>query len=250
MQTLLLNCDMGESYGSWRMGLDAEVMPYIDCANIACGYHAGDPSIMRRTVGLALQHGVTIGAHPAYPDLVGFGRRSMACSNEEIRDLLHYQIGALDGICKVQGGRVAYVKPHGALYNDMMADPVKLRAVLEAVAAYDSSLPLMLMATADDYAAQKMGDELGVTLWFEAFADRGYTASGHLLSRRLPGAVHHEPALIIEQALRLARGETLLADDGSALRLNASTLCVHGDNDSSLAAVRQIRQALDALVQP
>ncbi|MBO0366185.1 LamB/YcsF family protein [Pseudomonas putida] len=250
MQTLLLNCDMGESYGSWRMGLDAEVMPYIDCANIACGYHAGDPSIMRRTVGLALQHGVTIGAHPAYPDLVGFGRRSMACSNEEIRDLLHYQIGALDGICKVQGGRVAYVKPHGALYNDMMADPVKLRAVLEAVAAYDSSLPLMLMATADDYAAQQMGDELGVTLWFEAFADRGYTASGHLLSRRLPGAVHHEPALIIEQALRLARGETLLADDGSALRLNARTLCVHGDNDSSLAAVRQIRQALDALVQP
>ena len=250
MQTLLLNCDMGESYGSWRMGLDAEVMPYIDCANIACGYHAGDPSIMRRTVGLALQHGVTIGAHPAYPDLVGFGRRSIACSNEEIRDLLHYQIGALDGICKVQGGRVAYVKPHGALYNDMMADPVKLRAVLEAVAAYDSSLPLMLMATADDYAAQQMGDELGVTLWFEAFADRGYTASGHLLSRRLPGAVHHEPALIIEQALRLARGGTLLADDGSALRLNASTLCVHGDNDSSLAAVRQIRQALDALVQP
>lgn len=250
MQTLLLNCDMGESYGSWRMGLDAEVMPYIDCANIACGYHAGDPSIMRRTVGLALQHGVTIGAHPAYPDLVGFGRRSIACSNEEIRDLLHYQIGALDGICKVQGGRVAYVKPHGALYNDMMADPVKLRAVLEAVAAYDSSLPLMLMATADDYAAQQMGDELGVTLWFEAFADRGYTASGHLLSRRLPGAVHHEPALIIEQALRLARGKTLLADDGSALRLNASTLCVHGDNDSSLAAVRQIRQALDALVQP
>ena len=250
MQTLLLNCDMGESYGSWRMGPDAEVMPYIDCANIACGYHAGDPSIMRRTVGLALQHGVTIGAHPAYPDLVGFGRRSIACSNEEIRDLLHYQIGALDGICKVQGGRVAYVKPHGALYNDMMADPVKLRAVLEAVAAYDSSLPLMLMATADNRAAQQLGEELGVTLWFEAFADRGYTASGHLLSRRLPGAVHHEPALIIEQALRLARGGTLLADDGSALRLNASTLCVHGDNDSSLAAVRQIRQALDALVQP
>ncbi|MGG5288585.1 5-oxoprolinase subunit PxpA [Pseudomonas shirazensis] len=250
MQTLLLNCDMGESYGIWRMGLDAEVMPYIDCANIACGYHAGDPSIMRRTVALALQHGVTIGAHPAYPDLVGFGRRSMACSNEEIRDLLHYQIGALDGICKVQGGRVAYVKPHGALYNDMMADPVKLRAVLEAVAAYDSRLPLMLMATADDRAAQQMGEEMGVTLWFEAFADRAYTASGHLLSRRLPGAVHHEPALIIEQALRLARGEALRADDGSALQLNASTLCVHGDNDSSLAAVRQIREALDALVQP
>ncbi|HYQ51819.1 MAG TPA: 5-oxoprolinase subunit PxpA, partial [Pseudomonas sp.] len=178
VKRLLLNCDMGESFGSWHMGLDAEVMPYIDCANIACGYHAGDPSTMRRTVALALQHGVTIGAHPAYPDLVGFGRRSMACSSEEIRDLLHYQIGALDGICKVLGGRVAYVKPHGALYNDMMADPLKLRAVLEAVAAYGSNLPLMLMATADDSAAQALGDEIGVPLWFEAFADRAYTASG------------------------------------------------------------------------
>ncbi|MDR6713156.1 UPF0271 protein [Pseudomonas hunanensis] len=250
VKPLLLNCDMGESFGSWRMGLDAEVMPYIDCANIACGYHAGDPSIMRRTVALALQHGVTIGAHPAYPDLVGFGRRSMACSSDEIRDLLHYQIGALDGICKVQGSRVAYVKPHGALYNDMMADPLKLRAVLEAVAAYDPGLPLMLMATADDSAAQALGDEIGVTLWFEAFADRGYTASGHLMSRRLPGAVHHEPALVIDQALRLARGEALLADDGSSVQLAASTLCVHGDNDSSVAAVRQIRQAFDGLTQP
>ncbi|MBC3423508.1 MULTISPECIES: 5-oxoprolinase subunit PxpA [unclassified Pseudomonas] len=244
---LLLNCDMGESFGNWRMGLDAEVMPFVDCANIACGYHAGDPGTMRRTVALALQHGVTIGAHPAYPDLVGFGRRSMACSDDEIRDLLHYQIGALDGICKVLGGRVAYVKPHGALYNDMMADPQKLRAVLEAVAAYDADLPLMLMATADDSAAQALGDEIGVPLWFEAFADRAYTASGHLVSRRLPGAVHHDPALVVEQAVRLARGEALVANDGSALRLNAATLCVHGDNESSVAAVRQIRQALDAL---
>ncbi|WP_054895024.1 MULTISPECIES: 5-oxoprolinase subunit PxpA [unclassified Pseudomonas] len=244
---LLLNCDMGESFGNWRMGLDAEVMPFVDCANIACGYHAGDPGTMRRTVALALQHGVTIGAHPAYPDLVGFGRRSMACSDDEIRDLLHYQVGALDGICKVLGGRVAYVKPHGALYNDMMADPQKLRAVLEAVAAYDAGLPLMLMATADDSAAQALGDEVGVPLWFEAFADRAYTASGHLVSRRLPGAVHHDPALVVEQAVRLARGEALVANDGSALRLDAATLCVHGDNESSVAAVRQIRQALDAL---
>nr|WP_145186244.1 5-oxoprolinase subunit PxpA [Pseudomonas sp. URMO17WK12:I11] len=247
MKPLLLNCDMGESYGSWRMGLDAEVMPYIDCANIACGYHAGDPSIMRRTVALALEHGVTIGAHPAYPDLVGFGRRAMACSADEIRDLLHYQIGALDGISKVLGAQVAYVKPHGALYNDMMADPLKLRTVLEAVASYGNGLPLMLMATADDSAAQALGDEIGVPLWFEAFADRAYTASGHLLSRRLPGAVHHDSALVVAQALCLARGEALVAVDGSALNLSASTLCVHGDNDSSVAAVRQIRQALDAL---
>jgi hypothetical protein len=141
---------------------------------------------------------------------------------------------------------VAYVKPHGALYNDMMADPRKLRAVLEAVAAYDSNLPLMLMATADNSAAQALGDEIGVPLWFEAFADRAYTASGHLVSRRLPGAVHHDPALVVEQALRLARGEHWWRR-WQRLRLQASTLCVHGDNDSSVAAVRQIRQALDAL---
>lgn len=247
MSRLLLNCDMGESFGNWTMGLDAEVMPYIDCANIACGFHAGDPGIMRQTVALAVKNKVLVGAHPAYPDLQGFGRRSMACSHEEIRDLLHYQIGALDGICRTQCTRVAYVKPHGALYNDMMADPGKLRAVLEAVAAYDRTLPLMLMATADDSAARALGAELGVTLWFEAFADRAYDAAGHLVSRRLPGAVHHDPALVVGQALRLARGEALTANDGSPLQLRAQTLCVHGDNQGSVAAVRQIREALDAL---
>lgn len=250
MSRLLLNCDMGESFGNWTLGLDAEVMPFIDCANIACGFHAGDPGIMRQTVALAAANKVLVGAHPAYPDLQGFGRRSMACSNEEIRDLLHYQIGALDGICRVQGTHVAYVKPHGALYNDMMANPDTLRAVLEAVSAYDSTLPLMLMATADDSAAQALGDELGVTLWFEAFADRAYDAAGRLVSRRLPGAVHHDPSLVLEQALRLARGEPLTASDGSAVRLRAQTLCVHGDNHSSVAAVRQIREALDALATP
>ncbi|WP_312996312.1 5-oxoprolinase subunit PxpA [Pseudomonas sp.] len=244
MSRLLLNCDIGESFGSWTMGLDAEVMPFIDCANIACGFHAGDPSIMRKTVALALEQGVQIGAHPAYQDLVGFGRRSMACSAQELQDILHYQIGALDGICKVQGGRVSYVKPHGAMYNDMMANPVQLRAVVQAVAAYDRDLPLMLMATRDNAAAQQIGDEYGVTLWFEAFADRAYDSAGRLVSRQLPGAVHHDPQTIIEQALTIARGGELIASDGSALILRANTLCVHGDNASSVAAVQRIRQAL------
>ena len=244
MSRLLLNCDIGESFGSWTMGLDAEVMPFIDCANIACGFHAGDPSIMRKTVALALEQGVQIGAHPAYQDLVGFGRRSMACSAQELQDILHYQIGALDGICKAQGGRVSYVKPHGAMYNDMMANPVQLRAVMQAVAAYDRDLPLMLMATRDNAAAQQIGDEYGVTLWFEAFADRAYDSAGRLVSRQLPGAVHHDPQTIIEQALTIARGGELIASDGSALILRANTLCVHGDNASSVAAVQRIRQAL------
>jgi UPF0271 protein len=247
---LLLNCDIGESFGNWTMGLDAEVMPFIDCANIACGFHAGDPSIMRKTVSLALGNGVQIGAHPAYQDLVGFGRRSMAYTPQELQDILHYQIGALDGICRAQGARVSYVKPHGAMYNDMMANPAQLRAVLQAVASYDRTLPLMLMATRDNSAAQQLGDEYGVTLWFEAFADRAYDSAGMLVSRQLPGAVHHDPEKIIEQALTIARGDHLVASDGSALHLQANTLCVHGDNASSVAAVRRIRQALDEQSAP
>ena len=245
MSRLLLNCDIGESFGSWTMGLDAEVMPFIDCANIACGFHAGDPSIMRNTVKLAMTHNVRIGAHPAYQDLAGFGRRSMAYSPQELQDLLHYQIGALEGICRAQGTRVSYVKPHGAMYNDMMANPAQLRAVIQAVAAYDVSLPLMLMATRDNSAAQQLGDECGVTLWFEAFADRAYDSAGKLLSRQLPGAVHHQAEKIIEQALTIARGDSLTASDGSALQLRANTLCVHGDNASSVAAVQRIREALN-----
>ncbi|WP_342653383.1 5-oxoprolinase subunit PxpA [Pseudomonas sp. F3-2] len=244
MGGLLLNCDIGESYGAWTMGLDAEVMPYIDCANIACGFHAGDPSVMRKTVALAVAHDVTIGAHPAYPDLVGFGRRSMVCSAQEIQDLLHYQIGALDGVCRAQGTKVSYVKPHGALYNDMMANPAQLRAVVEAIARYNPQMPLMLLAMRDNAAAQAIADEFGVTLWFEAFADRAYDALGRLVSRNLPGAVHHDPETIISQALTLSRGEALIASDGSELLLDAQTLCVHGDNASSIAAVQRIRQAL------
>ena len=244
MSRLLLNCDIGESFGNWTLGLDAEVMPFIDCANIACGFHAGDPGIMRKTVGLALANNVLIGAHPAYQDLAGFGRRSMAYSAQELQDLLHYQIGALDGICRAQGARVSYVKPHGAMYNDMMANPAQLRAVVQAVAAYDASLPLMLMATRDNSAAQAIGDEFGLTLWFEAFADRAYDPQGHLVSRQLPGAVHHDSEIIVQQALTISRGQALTASDGSALVLQANTLCVHGDNASSIAAVQRIREAL------
>ncbi|MFL9812544.1 LamB/YcsF family protein [Stutzerimonas sp. VN223-3] len=249
MKNPLLNCDIGESFGAWTMGLDAEVMPYIDCANIACGFHASDPGTMRKTVALAAEHGVRIGAHPAYPDLVGFGRRSMACTPQEVEDMLLYQIGALEGICRAHGQRVSYVKPHGAMYQDMMRDPARLRAVMQAVARYDRQLPLMLMSTADNGAPLRMAEEFGLTLWFETFADRAYDNAGYLVSRSLPGAVHHDSEVIVRQALTLARGEPLQASDGSALRLASDTLCVHGDNAGSVAAVRRIREALRELEQ-
>jgi len=247
MPVPLLNCDMGESFGNWTLGLDDEVMPQVDCANVACGFHASDPTVMRRTVALAVASGVRIGAHPAYPDLQGFGRRSMACSPAEVEAMLLYQIGALEGICRAEGGRVAYVKPHGALYNDMARDPELLRGVMRAVRAYDSELPLLVMATADPAPVRELAAEMGVILWFEAFADRAYDARGHLVSRREPGAVHHDRATIVDQAVKLARGEPLAANDGSELQLVADTLCVHGDNAESVAAVRAIREAFRAL---
>lgn len=244
MNIPLLNCDMGESFGNWTLGMDAEVMPYVDCANIACGYHASDPHVMRRTVALAAQHSVTIGAHPAYPDLMGFGRRSMACTPGEVEDMVLYQIGALAGICRAEGVSLGYVKPHGALYNDMARDCALLEGVLRAVRAFDANLPVMTMATADTSASRLLAEEMGMRLWFETFADRAYDAQGHLASRRLPGAVHHDQETIVAQAVSLARGEPQTTLDGTQLTLACDTICVHGDNPESVAAVRAIREAL------
>ncbi|GAA3718412.1 5-oxoprolinase subunit PxpA [Oceanisphaera sediminis] len=247
MPRLLLNADMGESFGAWTMGQDDAVMPFVDLANVACGFHAADPDTMRHTVQLAQQHQVNIGAHPAYPDLVGFGRRTLACTPDEIENMVLYQLGALDALCRAEGTRVSYIKPHGALYNDMMRDEHKLAAVMKAVAAFDVGLPLMLMATANPAPARALATRHGIGLWFEAFADRAYDAAGFLVSRSLPGAVHHDPAVIVEQARRIATGQPLIANDGSELRLQADTLCVHGDNPESIAAVKAIRQMLATL---
>ncbi|MEW6728478.1 MAG: 5-oxoprolinase subunit PxpA [Pseudomonadota bacterium] len=239
-----LNCDLGEGFGPWRMGEDAAVMPLIDQANIACGFHAGDPLTMRRTVRLALNHGVSIGAHPGYPDLLGFGRRSMAVEHTELVALLRYQVGALEGMVRAEGGQVDYVKPHGALYNDMMREPAILRAVLEAVAGLGEGLALMVLGRADNRPTAQLAAEYGVPLLFEAFADRAYAPDGSLCPRSRPGAVHTEVTVIVEQALRLARGEPLGLPDGTSLLLRPDSLCVHGDTPQALEALRAIREAL------
>ncbi|MFW1677029.1 5-oxoprolinase subunit PxpA [Pontibacter sp. JAM-7] len=242
-----LNCDLGESFGDWRMGLDDEVMPHIHMANIACGFHASDPKHMEVTVKLALQHGVTMGAHPGYPDLMGFGRRSMQCTADEIRGLLLYQISALAGIAAVHGGRLCYVKPHGALYNDMMRNETLLRTILETLAAYPAPLTLVIQATADNQARQALADAYGVPLWFEAFADRAYDDSGLLVSRQQPGAVLDDPEQILARAERLATQGELESLAGHILQLQPDTLCVHGDNPAAVALARDIRQVLDAV---
>ncbi|TVP57767.1 MAG: 5-oxoprolinase subunit PxpA [Halomonadaceae bacterium] len=244
---LLLNCDMGESFGPWTMGMDEQVMPLVDMANVACGFHASDPVTMTRTVALAKAAGTRIGAHPSYPDLAGFGRRSMQCSHDEIVALVQYQTGALAGICQSRGMALSYVKPHGALYNDMMRDPAVLRAVLAGVAGYDRTLPLMVLASADNRQVEEIAAEAGVTLMFEAFADRAYGSDGLLLPRSEPGAVYSNPASILAQSLSLAHDGVVSARDGSLMKLMPDTLCVHGDNPASVAVIQQIRTALDQL---
>ncbi|GAA0846224.1 5-oxoprolinase subunit PxpA [Marinobacter szutsaonensis] len=243
----MINADMGESFGPWVMGMDEHVMPHVDLANVACGFHASDPHVIRRTVRLAKQHDVKVGAHPSYPDLVGFGRRSIACSPDEVEDLVLYQIGALSGICQAEGTRIHYVKPHGALYNDMIKDPGLFEAVVKAVKDFDGNLPLMTMASCDTSMAREIAERYGIKLWFEAFADRAYDGEGRLVSRRISGAVHEDPDEILEQAVKIAKGEPLTAIDGSEIVLNADTLCVHGDNNESIAAIQSIREAILAL---
>ena len=248
---IALNADIGESFGAWQMGADDLLMPHIDWANIACGFHASDPLTMLNTVKLAKQHEVVIGAHPAYPDLVGFGRRHMACKPDEITAMVQYQVGALQAIAAGQGTTVDYVKPHGALYNDMLSDGQTFDAVCAAVAALQQQrsepLPLMIMATPENHAWQQRAETQGITLIFEGFADRAYDQHGHLVSRRQPGAVHEDPKEILAQAITIAKGEPLTASDGSKIVLQADTLCVHGDNNESIAAIQSIREAIQAL---
>lgn len=241
---MLLNCDIGESFGAWTMGLDEQVMPYIDQANIACGFHAGDPFVMQNTIRLALQHNVALGAHPAYPDLQGFGRRSMACSPEEIHAMVLYQVGALSQMATAQGGKLSYVKPHGALYNDMMRDEAVLEAILGALGQTTGKLALMAMTTADNQPLKALCAEYGVELLLEAFADRAYDEKGYIVPRRIAGAVHHDTDIILRQAKAIAEGDAISTINGKLLTLEADTLCVHGDNPESVAAVRAIRQAL------
>ena len=243
---MLLNCDLGESYGSWTMGHDASVMPHIDQASIACGFHAGDPLTMRRTLALAGEHGVAIGAHPAYPDLVGFGRRSMAMGSEELIATLHYQIAALDGMARSQGLTLSYVKPHGALYHDTMRDASVRAAVLQAMASYASGeqpLALMLQATAHAAEHRAQAQAIAVPLLFEAFADRCYADDGSLLPRSQPGAVHDRERMLAQVA-QLQRDGTVTTHSGNILPLHFDTVCVHGDNPEGVAAIAAIRALL------
>ena len=238
-----LNCDLGESFGSWTMGLDSDVMPYIDQANIACGFHAGDPLVMQKTLTLAKQCGVSVGAHPSYPDLVGFGRRSMSCSSQEIIALIQYQVAALDGMANTQGVSIDYVKPHGALYNDMMQKPEVFEAILIALAQYPKNLALMLQATTEIDVYKAQAAKLGLTIYTEAFADRCYDDKGRLLARSQLGAMLNKKAMLA-QVKQLAEQGSVTTISGNILKLSVNSLCVHGDNVTGVQAIREIKDLI------
>jgi len=241
--TLLLNCDLGESFGSWKMGLDEDVFPHIDQANIACGFHGGDPGVMMKTIALAKKYGVTIGAHPAYPDLVGFGRRSMNCSENEIIGFMLYQMSALDGMAHSQGLHMEYVKPHGALYNDMMAKNEVRQSIMKAVAQFHRPVKLMLQATPNVSEHETEAEQFGIELVFEAFADRCYDDDGKLLARSKAGAVHSKEKMLA-QVKQLNEQGTITTVGGNTLRIKADSLCVHGDNLEGVQAIAEIKHII------
>ena len=241
--TMKLNCDLGESFGAWTMGLDNKVMLHIDQANIACGFHAGDPLVMQQTLALAKKSNVSVGAHPSYPDLVGFGRRSMNCSSEEIIALVHYQVAALDGMANAQGVSLDYVKPHGALYNDMMRKPEVFAAILTALAQYPKKLALMLQATADLAHYKTQANKLGLVIYSEAFADRCYDDEGRLLARSQAGAILNKEAMLA-QVKQLSSQGTVTTISGKVLKLSVDSLCVHGDNIEGVQAICEIKALL------
>ncbi len=242
-----LNCDMGESFGSWTKGMDDQVMPYIDMANIACGFHASDPLTMERTVKLALSNGVRIGAHPGYPDLLGFGRRELQCHPDELKPILVYQLAALDGICRVNGTRIEYIKPHGALYNKMMVDEATLSVVMSAVRAYAPLCPLVVMATPESDRIRKLAQEMGIEVWFEAFSDRAYDDEGRLVNRSVPGAVHETSEAIEQQVLQIVREGCVTSINGKRIPIQADTICIHGDSHHAVEAARHIRDVVSSL---
>ena len=238
-----LNSDLGEGFGIWTLGDDAALLEIVTSANVACGFHAGDPSIMRRVCAEAVQRGVAIGAQVGYRDLPGFGRRRIEVDPAELVNDVLYQIGALDGFARVAGDRVRYVKPHGALYNTIVTDAEQAGAVVEAVRRYDPSLPVLGLPGSEWL---RQAEAAGLTAVPEAFADRAYTPDGRLVSRRLPGAVLHDPDAIADRCVELARTGCVTAVDGSRIPMPARSVCVHGDTPGAVTIARRVRAALRA----
>jgi 5-oxoprolinase (ATP-hydrolysing) subunit A len=243
MISINLNADLGESFGAWRMGDDAALLQVIGSANIACGFHAGDPVVMRETVRLALANGVSLGAHPSFPDLQGFGRRAMQLSPRELEATILYQVGALQAMAAAEGGQVTHVKPHGALNNMACADEAMAATVANAVRALDRGLVLLAPAHS---ALERAGEAAGLRVCREVFADRTYQRDGQLTPRSQPGSVLHAAQDCVDHVLRMLDAGGIVTADGQRLPTPIHSICVHGDGPDAVASARQIRVALEA----
>ena len=237
-----LNCDIGESFGIWQMGQDEKIMPLIDMANIACGFHASDPLNISKTVKLAKKNNVEIGAHPGYADLVGFGRRSIAYSKEELEATVIYQVGALRAIANANEADISYIKPHGAMYNDMMANLDIFKTISDAIYKYDKELKLMVLSSSKNSELESISK---VELIYEVFADRAYSDNGFLVPRGQKGAVISDTKEVLNRVKKLKQEAVIYSINNKALKLKADTICVHGDNSEALALVREIRNSFE-----
>ncbi|MBF6616536.1 MAG: LamB/YcsF family protein [Candidimonas sp.] len=236
-----LNCDMGESFGAWKMGQDEDILPYVTSANIACGFHAGDAATMRKTVAAALRHGVALGAHPGLPDLVGFGRRNMDVSAQDVYDIVVIQVGALAAVAASQGGKLHHVKAHGALYNMAARNGELATAIAKAVHDIDSTLLLYALAGS---VQVKAAEDMGLAVAQEVFADRSYQSDGSLTPRKQAGAMIEDPAISIKQVLRMVQEGKVATQQGSDVNVRADTLCIHGDQPDAVVFAQAIRKAL------
>lgn len=236
-----LNSDLGEGFGAWPLGDDEALLDVVTSANVACGFHAGDPSVLRRVTERAVERGVVIGAQVGYRDLAGFGRRFIDMDPRELTNDIIYQIGALDGFARIAGSSVRYVKPHGALYNAIVHHEDQARAVVEAVRLYDPDLAVLGLPGS---LWLTLAEKAGLRVVREAFADRAYTPEGTLVPRRHPGAVLHSPEEIAERCLRIANGDPIPAIDGTPIRITADSLCVHGDTPDAVRVAEQVAQRL------
>lgn len=241
--TIDLNADVGEGFGPWPMGDDAGLVPLVSSVNVACGFHAGDPAGIARTIALATSAGAAIGAHPGYPDLVGFGRREMDLTHDELEAAIVYQVGAVAALARAAGAELRHVKPHGALYNRAARDAATAETIARAVRSVSTDLVLVGLAGSVSLDA---GRAAGLAVAAEAFADRAYEPDGSLRSRRLPGALVTDPTDAAARAVRLAATGTIETTDGSTLRIDADTLCVHGDTPGAATIARGIRGALES----
>lgn len=239
-----LNCDLGESFGVFTVGHDAEVMPFITSANIACGFHAGDPMVMARTVSLAKADNVAVGAHPGYPDLAGFGRRSMALSRDEVRNIIVYQIGALHAITAAEGLEMQHVKPHGALYNTAASNEIYIGAIIDAVQAVNPKLVLFALANSPMATA---ATQAGLRVAHEVFADRAYNADGTLVPRATAGAVIEDVTAVVARAMSMVTAGEVAAVDGQTAHFDrVHTICVHGDTLNAVELAKAVKHALIA----